>query len=119
MTQKEIAHTINELRVDANYYGELGKRFLSNSDIVKLVKQPDLYGQPTEDSIALLKGDYMHKRILQPELVEDIIVVDAKTRRNREYTEFVRELEVEGQPKPIFLLRREVDEMEALAMNLT
>lgn len=118
MTQKEIAHTIGELRNDANYYGELGRRFLSNSDIVKLVNEPDLYGQPIEDSVALLMGDYMHKRILQPELVEDIVVVDAASRRNKEYTAFVKEHEVEGQPRPTFLLKKEADEIEALAMKI-
>lgn len=118
MTEKEIAETIEALRDDANYYGELGRRFLSNSDIVNLHNEPYLYGQGLDTTVPMLVGDYMHKRILQPELIKGIPIVDAKTRRNREYTDFVAERAIDGQPRPVFLLRSEADELEALASKI-
>lgn len=117
MTQKEIADTIIALRDDANYYGELGRRFLSNSDIVTIHNEPYNYGKGAS-GLPLLQGDYMHKRILQPELIKDIPVVQAKTRRNKEYTEFVAQHQIEGQDKPIFLLQSEVDDLEMLAHKI-
>lgn len=111
MNEQQIAETIEALRDDANYYGALGRQFLSNSDIVTLHNEPLDYGQGA-DGLPLIVGDYMHKRILQPELVKSIPVVAAKTRRNKEYTSYVEERTIEGQPKPIFLLEKEAEEME-------
>lgn len=117
MTQKELADTINALRDDANYYGELGRRFLSNSDIVTLHNEPYNYGK-SKDGLALLQGDYMHKRILQPELVKNIPLVDADSRRHKAYTDYVKEHWVEGQEKPIFLLKSDADSLEELANKI-
>lgn len=114
MTQKELAETINALRDDANYYGELGRKFLSNSDIVCLHNEPYNYGKGA-DGLPLIMGDYMHKRILQPELVKEIPVVEADSRRNKPYLDAVKERQIEGQPKPVLLLEKEVADLEFLA----
>ena len=117
MNEDAKRQVIEELRDDANYYGELGKRYLSNSDIKTLVSEPDLYGQPIE-GINLVKGGYMHLRILEPHLIGNYEIVDCPTRRNKEYTDFVNDRVVEGEPKPIFLLRKEANELEALATKV-
>tara|TARA_R110000822_G_scaffold36734_5_gene103211 strand:+ start:714 stop:1487 length:774 start_codon:yes stop_codon:yes gene_type:complete len=118
MTDFEKEGYIELLRDDNHYYGELGKEFISNSDINTLVSDPDLYGKGLDDGINLIKGSYMHLRILEPEKVKDFQVVDAATRRNKEYTEYVKEHTIEGQPKPIFMLKKEATELEMLARRI-
>lgn len=118
MTGLEIEEWVELLRDDDNYYGELGRRFISNSDINTLVTDPDLYGRGMGDSINLVKGSFMHLRILEPEKVKDFKIVDAPTRRNKEYTEFVKEHTIEGQPKPIFMLKKEANDLEMLARKI-
>ena len=106
---------IQALRDDNNYYGEFGRNFISASDIKVLVSSPDMYGVGTDDSLNLLKGTYMHRRLLQPETLGDMIIVDATTRTIKAYKEVVDENSIEGQPKPVFLLRHETNEMDILA----
>jgi len=118
MNDFEREDIINALRDDSNYYGEMGRLFLSNSDINVLVKDPDLYGVGMDDGINLIKGSYMHLRMLEPEKVKDFAVVDAATRRNKEYTEYVKEHTIEGEPKPIFLLKKEATELELFASKM-
>jgi hypothetical protein len=114
-----IEEIVEQLRDDNNYYGELGRRFLSASDIKTLHNNPLDYGAVAEeDKSYFLKGDYFHKRVLQPELVKSIPVVDASTRGTKIYKEFVEEHTLEGMPKPMFLLKKEVDELEALAWKI-
>jgi hypothetical protein len=118
MTEIDITNAIELLRDDSNYYGEFGRRFISNSDINTLCSDPDLYGQGLDDGINLIKGSYMHLRVLEPAKVVNFDVVDAATRRNKEYTEYVKERTIDGQPKPIFLLKKEADELDMLAAKI-
>lgn len=115
MTIEKFNETIELLRDDDNYFGELGKKYLSNSDIKNLVHDPDLYGKPWDDKADFLKGKYLHYRVLQPELKEPMIIVDAATRNTTIYKDTVAEHSIEGMPKPIFLLKKEVVELDYLA----
>ena len=61
------AKTVERLRNDVDYYGEFGKKFLSNSDISTLLTNPLAYGTPMENRPAFLVGGYFHTAILEPE----------------------------------------------------
>lgn len=110
---------IELLRDDFHYYGEFGRRYLSNSDINVLIKSPDLYGKiQYDDNADYLKGKWLHLRVLEPQNLHKMIVVDATTRNTSAYKKVVEENSIEGFPKPMFLLRHEVDELEALARKV-
>lgn len=109
---------IEQLRDDDNYYGDLGRKFLSNSDIKVLHDSPDLYGMKWDSNIDFIKGRYLHTRILEPHRIGEIPVIDASTRNTKVYKDFVAEHHVEGMDKPIFLLKKEADEVERLCRRV-
>ena len=53
MNKKDI---LKRLKNDKDYYGDFGKKFLSNSDIKTLLKNPLALGQPSKPSAAFLVG---------------------------------------------------------------
>lgn len=118
MNDFEREDIINELRDDTNYYGEMGRRFVSTSDIKTLISDPLEYGVSRKDELFFVKGDYFHKRVLQPEILGDFISCDAATRNTKVYKELVEEHHVEGADKPIFLLKKEIEEIEADCMKI-
>lgn len=120
MEAKTKLRIIERLRNDDEYFGEFGQTFISNSDIKTLIDKPDMYGARWDQNIDFLKGRYLHHKVLQPELFESgatppMIIVDCNTRNNTEYKEAVAENTLEGIEKPIFLLKKEVVEMDFLA----
>lgn len=121
MTFKEQQDIIDKLRDDKHYFGELGKQYLSNSDINVLYKNPDLYGQGFSESVDFLLGKYLHYKILQPDyfdLEQPMLIVDVNSRNNKEYQDLVKEHTIEGQDKPLFLLRKEVITMDPIIENV-
>lgn len=115
--QQEL-QIIETLRDDAQYFGDFGRQFISNSDINNLIKSPDKYGKPWENNADFLKGKYLHQMILLPEREEPMLIVDANTRTTTVYKEIVLEHTVEGQPKPMFLLQKEVDAMQPIIQKI-
>lgn len=116
----DIARAIERLRDDDEYFGEFGQQFLSNSDIKTLLEKPDQYGARWDKNVDFLKGRYLHHKILQPELFEEgneppMVIVDCNTRNNKEYKEIVEANSLEGIEKPLYLLKKEADEMNYLA----
>jgi hypothetical protein len=49
------------LKDDREYYGGVGKNYLSNSDIGTLLENPKEYGKPREDNKAFAEGRYFHQ----------------------------------------------------------
>jgi hypothetical protein len=116
---EEHDEIIELLRDDANYFGELGSRFISNSDINVLCNNPDLYGKiQYDDNADYLKGKWLHLRVLEPDNVDSMIVVDATTRNTTAYKEIVEKHTIDGFPKPMFLLKKEIVELEGLARKV-
>ena len=103
MEQKQI---INKLRNDEDYYGEFGRRYISNSDISALLNNPLAYGQPSKPSAAFLVGGYFHTCILEPDKIDKYKVVKSSTRNTKEYKD------VSG--GELCLLQKEVDEIELM-----
>ncbi len=103
MEQKQV---INKLRNDEDYYGEFGRRYLSNSDISALLNNPLGYGQPSKPSAAFLVGGYFHTAILEPDKLKKYKVVESSTRNTKAYKE------ISG--GELCLLQHEVDKIELM-----
>ena len=60
------AQVLELLKNDQEYYGGIGKNYLSNSDIGTLLNNPKEFGKQREDSKAFMEGRYFHLLILDP-----------------------------------------------------
>ena len=103
MDKNEI---IEKLRDDANYYGEYGKKYLSNSDIKTLLNNPLALGEPSKPNPAFLVGGYFHTAILEPDKLKKYKVIQSKTRNSKAYKEM--------SGGELCLLQQEVDSIELL-----
>lgn len=106
------------LKDDSEYYRGIGKQYLSNSDIKTLLKNPKMFGVPTDDNIAFLRGKYFHQSILEPDKAAIFDKVDASTRNTNIYKDFIA-----SSGKKIALLKKEAEEIdecvEAIMNNVT
>ena len=97
---------IEKLREDEHYYGNFGKKFLSNSDISTLLKNPLDLNKPREQVPAFLVGGYFHTAILEPDKLKKYKIVEASTRNTKKYKEIS-----DGE---MCLLQHEVDQLEVM-----
>jgi len=79
--------TINLLRSDENYYGAEGKKYLSNSDIGSLLKDPFTFRKDKPKTVPMVEGSYFHTALLEPEKLVNFQFVDASTRSTNKYKE--------------------------------
>ena len=114
MTKAEQKEVIELLRNDEEYYNGVGKQYRSNSDIYKLLNDPEQFGKPTPNNINFLIGGYLHTAILEPEkLKENYPYVDANTRTTKIYKETLKET-----GKDMMLLKKEVDKCEEMISKI-
>lgn len=97
------------LKNDQEYYGGIGKNYLSNSDIGTLLNNPKDFGKPREDNKAFMEGRYFHQLILEPEKAKDILYIDASTRNTKIYKDFC-----EANNLPFCMLEKEVLDIQNL-----
>ena len=97
------------LNDDKEYYGGVGKKFLSNSDIGTLLTNPKDFGKSREDSKAFMDGRYFHQLILEPEKAVNTPFVDVSTRTTKEYKNYC-----ETNNLPFCMLKKEMEEVENL-----
>ena len=97
---------LKKLKNDADYYGDFGKQFLSNSDIYHLLNNPLKFHQPSIPSPAFLVGGYFHTTILEPEKLEKFKVIKSTTRNTKNYKEM--------SGGELCLLQHEVDNIELM-----
>ena len=97
---------IEKLRIDEHYYGDFGKKFLSNSDISTLLKNPLELGKTREQVPAFLVGGYFHTAILEPDKLKKYKIVEASTRNTKKYKELTG-----GE---MCLLQHQVDQLEVM-----
>lgn len=109
LTGTQLEETINLLRDDANYYGKFGKKYLSNSDIITLLKDPQSFGKEKEQTLPMLQGSYLHTAILEPQKIDNFQIVDMASRNSKAYKEMVAESGV-----PRLLLQKEKEELDLL-----
>lgn len=97
------------LRDDKEYYGGIGRNYLSNSDIGTLLNNPKQFGAIREDNKAFMEGRYFHQLILEPEKAKVVKFVDASTRTTKIYKDYCEEHNL-----PFCLLQKEKEEIEHL-----
>lgn len=103
---------IDKLRDDKHYYGDFGRKFLSNSDIGSLLWSPDNFRKNKMESKALLEGRYFHTTMLEPDKLDTFHISKANVRRGK-----VWDAEVEEFGENI-LLEKERDHLEMLAYKM-
>ena len=109
---------IEQLRDDSNYYGKYGQRFLSNSDIGSLLRDPRMFRRYNDPTISMLMGSYLHTKILEPEKLDNFMIVDSSTRTTKVY-----KMALESSGASMLLLQKEKDDLDFLCdcvtMNMT
>jgi len=104
---------IEKLRDDAQYYGEFGKQYLSNSDIGALLSNPKDFGVSQPDNANFAKGRYFHQSILEPEKAAQTLHIDCSTRTTKMYKEYCEEHSLE-----FALLTKEIEELDVLVKTM-
>ena len=107
MNKKEVLKALED---DSNYYGDFGKKYLSNSDISTLLTNPLALGKGLAPRPAFLVGGYFHTAILEPEKLKKFKIVEATTRNTKAYKE------ISG--GEICLLQHEVDQIELMTEKM-
>lgn len=102
---------LDRLRNDKDYYGEYGKQFLSASGVRTLIKEPHLFGKSFK-TLPLLEGRYFHLLMLEEDKVDDIPIVEMKSRNSNAFKEFKNSKELDSYD---ILLQHEADKMQRLA----
>lgn len=105
--------SIEELRKDSSYYGEFGSKYISNSDIGTLLKNPRKFKVREEPTIPMLHGSYLHTAMLEPEKLVNFEVVEASTRNTNIYKDAIAK-----SGKDMLLLKHEQDELDALVSTM-
>jgi len=103
MNKKEI---LKKLKNDEDYYGDFGRKYLSNSDISTLLKNPLAFGEPSKPSAAFLVGGYFHTAILEPDKLKKFKIIPATTRNTKVYKDM--------SGGELCLLQHEVDQIELM-----
>ena len=101
---------IKKLRNDEHYYGDFGKKYLSNSDIKTLLTNPLALGKASEMRPAFLVGGYFHTAILEPDKLKKYRVIPSTTRNTKVYKEM--------SGGELCLLQHEVDQIELMTDKL-
>lgn len=101
------------LNDDKEYYGGVGKNYLSNSDIGTLLTNPKDFGKSREDSKAFMDGRFFHQLLLEPEKAEATPFVDVSTRNTKEYKNYCEENNL-----PFCMLKKEQDEVRELVNTM-
>ena len=107
MKKQEV---LKALENDTNYYGDFGKKYLSNSDISTLLTNPLALGQKMANRPAFLVGGYFHTAILEPEKLKNFRIVEATTRNTKAYKEIS-----DGE---MCLLKHEVDQIDLMTEKM-
>ena len=101
---------LKALQDDTNYYGDFGKKYLSNSDIGTLLTNPLALGKQQAQRPAFLVGGYFHTAILEPDKLKNFKIVEATTRNTKAYKE------ISG--GEMCLLKHEVDQIELMTEKM-
>ena len=102
-----IKDIIEKLKNDINYYGEFGRQYLSNSDILNLLKFPEKFKVPQAKTKAMVEGNYFHTAMLEPKKLKNFEVIDVASRSTKAYKEACGEGE-------ILLLQKEKIHLDSL-----
>jgi len=88
-----MVDVLEKLKDDNHYYGEFGRQFLSNSDIITLLNDPKNFREEKDFTKAMLLGRYFHTAMLEPEklLSKEFCAIDVSSRNTKKYKEELAE----------------------------
>lgn len=98
------------LKNDAEYYGGVGKNYLSNSDIGALLSNPKTFKQDRPDNKSFAEGRYFHQLLIEPDKAQVAHMVEASTRNTKIYKDYC-----DANGLDFCLLKHEVEEVETLS----
>jgi hypothetical protein len=101
---------LKRLSNDEDYYGDFGRKYLSNSDIGVLLKNPSAFGKQLKPTAAFLVGGYFHTAILEPDKLKKYKVIPSTTRNTKLYKEM--------SGGELCLLQHEVDKIEMMTEKM-
>lgn len=101
------------LKDDKHYYGDVGKQYLSNSDLGTLLSNPKEFGVSRPDNKNFAVGRYFHQCFLEPEKAREFPFVDVASRNTKAYKEAIAEADTE-----VLLLQKEKAEVDALVQTM-
>jgi hypothetical protein len=105
MTETEQSKVVELLRIDEEYYSGVGRQYRSNSDIYKLLNDPEQFGKPVEQNINFIIGGYVHTAILEPDKLEaNYPISEGSSRLTKIY-----KADVVANDGKMMILRKEVD----------
>ena len=107
------ADILELLKDDNNYYGPMGKAYLSNSDIGALLSNPKNFGKSRPDNKSFAEGRYFHQLLTEPDKATVTHVVDASSRNTNLYKDYCKTQGID-----FALLKSEVETVEALASTM-
>ena len=107
MKKQEVLKALED---DTNYYGDFGKKYLSNSDIGTLLTNPLALGKQQAQRPAFLVGGYFHTAMLEPDKLKNFKIVEATTRNTKAYKE------ISG--GEMCLLKHEDDQIELMTEKM-
>lgn len=102
-----MSDIINKLKDDNEYYGGVGKNYLSNSDIGTLLNNPKDYGKEREDNREFLLGRYFHQCILEPHKAVNFPLIEVASRNAKAYKDFLEKHGLE-----VAMLLKEKEEVD-------
>jgi hypothetical protein len=106
-----IAQALDKLQNDEFYYGKYGKQYLSNSDIIYLLKNPTQFRVQQLRTKPMIEGSYFHACMIEPDKVKDFQIVDVASRSTKAYKEVC--------PKDdILLLRHEAEYIDSMVEKM-
>lgn len=107
------ADILELLKDDNNYYGPMGKAYLSNSDIGALLGNPKDFGKSRPDNKLFAEGRYFHQLLIEPDKAEVAHMVDSSSRNTNIYKDYCKD-----QGLDFALLKSEVKTVESLASTM-
>jgi len=109
---------IKKMSDDQEYYNGVGKKYLSNSAVGAILRNPATFLEEREDNANLALGRYFHQLLLEPDKIPDFPVVEASNRNTNIYKNYVAEVGT-----TFALLQHEVDHLKkavnAMRSNMT
>ena len=82
---------IDLLKEDHHYYGDVGRKYLSNSDLGTLLNNPKMFGMSRPDNKNFAEGRYFHQCILEAEKSKSFPYIDVASRNTKAYKEMLEE----------------------------
>ena len=102
-----IAQALDKLKQDEFYYGDYGKQYLSNSDIIYLLKNPTQFRVEQEKTKPMVVGSYFHACMIEEDKKDNFQIIDASSRSTKSYKDNCPEGD-------ICLLKKEADHVHSM-----